>query len=256
MLLTVDIGNSNITLGAYQGDHLIFVSRMVTEKRFTDEQYAIQLKEIMALHDVTMKEFSGAIICCVVPELTLAFQRAIQMLTGIKPLVLGPGIKSGLNILIDNPAQLGADLVAGAIAAIALYPLPCIVFDLGTATTAGVIDKKGNFIGAIISAGVKITLEALTSRAAQLTHISIEAPQKVIGKNSISSMQSGIVFGTAAMLDGLVDRIEEEMGEKAFVVATGGLANEIVINCRREVAICDNLVLEGLRLIYEKNTSK
>jgi type III pantothenate kinase len=256
MLLTLDIGNSNITLGAYQGEKLLFGSRLVTERRLTEEQYAVQLGAIVALHGCQMKDFTGAIICSVVPDLTSAFQGAIRILTGFNPFVLGPGVKTGLNILIDNPAQLGADLVAGAIAAIALYPLPCVVFDLGTATTASVIDAKGNFLGAIISAGVKITMDALTSRTALLTHISLEAPSHVIGKNSISAMQSGLVFGTAAMMDGLVDRIEAELGQQVSVVATGGLSREIVINCRREVALSDNLVLEGLRMIFEKNARR
>ena len=167
--------------------------------------------------------------------------------------MLGPGVKTGLNIKIDNPAQLGADLVAGAVGALEEYTMPCVVIDLGTATTLSVIDRNGAFLGGTIAAGVRLTLKALTENTAQLPSIPIEAPRSVIGANTVDSMQSGLVFGTAAMLDGLLDKIEEELGETPTVVATGGLAAEIIAHCRRNIIYNENLLLDGLRAIYEKN---
>ena len=166
---------------------------------------------------------------------------------------MGPGLKTGLNIRIDNPAQLGADLVAGAVGAIAKFPCPCILFDLGTATTISVVARDTSFLGGIIIPGVYISYNALTSRTAQLPQVSLEAPSHVIGKNSIDSMKSGSVYGTAAMIDGICERIEEEIGEKATVVATGGIAGVVIPHCKREIIHSDNLILEGLRLLYERN---
>ncbi|HEX3038231.1 MAG TPA: type III pantothenate kinase [Oscillospiraceae bacterium] len=253
MLLAIDIGNSHITLGGYEGETLRFMAHLVTETRRTDDQYAIELKDIMMLYELNANEIDGVIICSVVPEFCATLKSAVYKVTGIKPMVLGPGIKTGLNILIDNPAQLGADLVAGAVSAISKFPLPCIIFDLGTATTISVIDKNGNFIGGMICAGVGITLEALTTRTALLPHVSIEKPAAMIGKNSIDSMQSGLIIGTAAMLDGMCDRIEKELGAPASLVATGGLAPVVVPNCNRDITLCENLLLDGLKIIYNKN---
>jgi type III pantothenate kinase len=253
VILAINIGNTHITLGGYKEEKLVFSSRMATELKNTEEQYAISLKAILDLHELDAKNFSGAIISSVVPGLTALIQQAIRMILGVTALIVGPGVKSGLNILIDNPAQLGADLVTSAVAAISKFPLPCILIYFETATTISVIDKKGNFKGCIISAGVNTTLDILTDRTALLTHVSIETPPSVIGKNSIHSMQSGLVYGTACMIDGLVSRIEQELKETTTVVATGQRANEITRNCQREVTVADNLILEGLRLIYLKN---
>lgn len=256
MLLTVDIGNSHITMGVYEGKLLRFVARLVTETRRTQDQYAVELCDIMKLYCVDKKDLTGAIVSSVVPEMTIILADAIAKSTGIRPLVLGPGIKTGLNIKIDNPAQLGADLVAGAVAAIAHYPLPCIIFDLGTATTLSVINRNGEFLGGSICAGVGITLEALYSRTALLPHVNIAKPDTVIGTNTVHSMQSGLVYGTAAMLDGMANRIEKELCEPATLVATGGLAPVILPACNRNFILSEHLLLEGLRIIYEKNTKK
>lgn len=253
MLLTIDIGNSYITMGGYEGDKLRFVARVVTQARRTADQYAVETKDIMSLHGVDMSLVDGAVISSVVPELTGVMQRSVKMLTGVDALVVGPGVKSGIHILIDNPAQLGADLVACAVAAADRGKLPCIVYDMGTATTVSVIDRNGHFLGAVICAGVGTTLDVFTSRTALLPHVSIEAPKNIIGKNTIHSMQSGLIYGTAAMLDGIAERIEEEIGEPAHIIATGGMAPEIVKYCKKRPEICGHLLLEGLKLIYEKN---
>ncbi|MBQ2676943.1 MAG: type III pantothenate kinase [Clostridia bacterium] len=253
MLLVIDIGNSNITLGVYDKDDLKFVARLATDRLKTGDQYAIDLRDLLHLYGISTKDIHGSIISSVVPVLGSAFKRAIRTLTGKEPLSVGPGVKTGLNIKIDNPAQLGADLAAGAVAAVKMYKLPCIVLDLGTATTISVIDKNGCFLGGAISAGIRISLDALTSRTSQLPQIGIEAPPNVIGTNTVDCMKSGLVLGCAAMIDGLCDRIEEQLGESATIVATGGLSAEVVKNCRKDIVCCDNLLLEGLKIIYEKN---
>ena len=254
MLLVIDIGNTNITLGVYNKDELVFVSRMATDKSKTPDQYAVDLKQIFDLYETPLNSFSGAAISSVVPELTGTASEAIEKLTGCKAMVLGPGIKTGMNILIDNPAQLGADLLAGCVGAAALYPLPCLVIDLGTASKISVIDKNGAFCGCTISPGIGISLDALSARTSQLPSISLKTPARAIGKNTIDSMQSGTVFGYAAMLDGLCEKLEEELGDKVMTtVATGGLAKDLVKSCKRDITYNGQLILYGLKVLYEKN---
>ncbi|WP_101697626.1 type III pantothenate kinase [Clostridium minihomine] len=255
MLITVDIGNSHITLGGYEQDELVFVSSMLTTPYRTEDQYAVELWQIMNLYRKDPKDIHGAIISSVVPELNSPMQKAFLKISGIQPLLLGPGLKTGLNILIDNPAQLGSDLVAAAVAAIAKYPLPCVIFDLGTATTVNFIDQKGNFLGGMISAGVGTMLHALTTRTALLPHISLENPSHYIGKNTIHSMQSGLLYGTAAMLDGLATRFAKELHEPPTLIATGGFSELVVQNCASPFHLDKHLLLDGLKLIYEKNTA-
>ncbi len=253
MLLAIDVGNTNTTLGIFDGEALRSTARLASDMHRTGDQYAIELRDVLALNGLDSALVTDAIICSVVPPLSDALQRAVQKLCGVTPLVLGPGVRTGLNIKIDNPAQLGADLAAGAVGALARYPLPCIVIDLGTASTISVLDAQGRFLGGVIAAGINLTLEALVGNTAQLPSVRIEAPPAAIGRNSVDSMKSGIVLGSASMLDGMIDRIEEELGQSAAVVATGGLAGTVVPHCRRKIEINDTLLLDGLRLIYEKN---
>lgn len=253
MLLTIDIGNTNITLGGYMGEELMFISRLATDIRMTADQYALQIKDIVTLRGCDWGDIKDAIISSVVPIVGSAISRAIEFITGKAPMVLGPGVKTGLNIKIDNPAQLGADLAAGAVGAMEKYPTPCVIIDMGTATTLSVLDKEGTFVGGAIAAGIRSTLDALSSNTAQLPFVNLQAPDSVVGTNTVSSMQSGLILGAAAMLDGMIDRIEEEVGELASVVATGGLAEMVVENCRREIVIDNNLLLDGLYKIYKKN---
>lgn len=259
MLLTIDISNSRITLGGFGetetgfARELQFMAQIDTDRHRTADQYACDLMQVLPLHNAAVADIHDAIICSVVPELTTVIQDAVYKLTKILPLVLGPGVKTGLHVLLDNPAQLGSDLVAGAVAAAQLYPLPCAIFDLGTATTISVLDNHGKFRGGIICAGVSMTLDSLASKTSLLPDVQIACPKKVIGTNTIHSMQSGAVYGTAAMMDGMVDRIEEELGEPVTVVATGSLAQVIATVCRRPVQVCETLLHTGLRIIYEKN---
>lgn len=255
MLLAVDIGNTNITIGLYDENNLLFVSRLATERVRTPDQYAAELSSIFNIHSVNTNDFQGAIICSVVPELTNVIKEAINFITGKTPLVLGPGVKTGLNIKIDNPAQLGSDLVAGAVGAIAGYKLPCLVLDMGTATKISVIDKIGSYRGCTISPGVKISLNALSSGASQLSAIALDAPPSVIGTNTITSMQAGIVLGNAAMIEGLCKKIEDSLDEKVeTIIATGGISKDIIRYCDMDIKYDPNLVLDGLRVIYNKNT--
>lgn len=251
MLLAIDVGNTNIVLGVSDGKEFVAKGRLSANIRETDEEYAMKIHSFLRLHKTL--DIDGAIISSVVPALIGTLKKAVKFVTGVQPLVVGPGIKTGLSILIDDPAELGADLVVGAVAAKSKYPLPTIIFDLGTATTGSVIDKNGNFIGCIITTGIEKSLNVLSTGTALLPQIDISAPKKVIGTNSIDSMKSGAVIGTAAMLDGFIDRFEEELGERATVVVTGGLGHAIANNCKHEITIDSDLLLDGLKIIYDKN---
>lgn len=253
MLLTIDIGNSYITIGGYEGEQLVFISELVTNLYRTDDQYAVELLQIMQLHNVDWKQIIGAILSSVVPELTDVIRRAVKRLTGVWALAVGPGVKSGLQIQIDNPAQLGADMVACAVAALAQYHPPIVICDLGTATVLSVIDRAGKFSGVIIAAGVGTTQDMFTRRTALLPHVNIERPKTLIGKNTVRSVQSGLVNGTAAMIDGLVLRIERELDCEAKIIATGRMTETVIPHCDRDIVIHPHLLLDGLRLIYEKN---
>ena len=252
MILAIDVGNTNIVIGVFDRDELVVSGRLSTNIYETDEEYAMKFSSFLSMHNV--KDIDGAIISSVVPALVGTLKKAIKLVTGKRTLVVGPGIKTGLSIKIDDPAQLGADLVVAAVGAKEKYPQPTIIFDLGTATTGTVLDKNGACIGGIIAAGVKSSIHALSSGTAQLPQIEISAPSKVIGSNTVDCMKSGAVIGTAVMLDGLVERFEEELGESATVVVTGGLGKSIAKNCKRKMIIDDNLLLDGLKIIYDKNS--
>ena len=253
MLLAVDIGNTNITLGAYNSNILEFTARLATDTRKTDDQYAVEIKQLLSLYGIEPGDIEDCIISSVVPSVGKSISRAVSKLCQIVPLTLGPGVKTGLNIKIDNPAQLGADLVAGAVGAIDSYKMPCVIIDMGTASTVSVLDRNGAFLGGVIAAGVRLTLKALTENTAQLPAIPIEAPKSVIGSNTTESMQSGLVYGTASMIDGLLEKITAELGETPTVLATGGLSKEVISHCKTNIIYNENLLLEGLRVIYEKN---
>lgn len=229
MILTADIGNTNITLGIFEnGNNPVFISRLATQRHRTTDQYAIELKTIFELEKID-PEFEGAIISSVVPELTRVFKDAIKKVTDCDALVVAAGLKNGLKIITDNPKELGADLVAGAVGAISQYELPCLVMDLGTATKISVIDEGGLFAGCTIAPGIRISLDALAMRTSQLPTIELSAPEHAIGTNTIECIRSGTVLGNAAMLDGMASRLEKELGKPIkTMVATGGLAKEIV----------------------------
>ena len=254
MILTVDVGNTNIVLGAFEDDKLKFTSRVATEASKMEDQYAIEFADILKLYGYKPSHFDGAIISTVVPPLIPVLKSAIKKLLKCKVLVVGPGIKTGLNIKIDNPAILGSDLVCAAVGAMKKFTPPLIIFDLGTATTITAIDRKGALLGGSIFPGVKVSLNALSHATAQLPHISTELEGKiVIGANTLDSMKSGIVLGTASMMDGMIDRYREILGDDATVLATGGLAPNIANHCRRDLFIEPDLLSDGLYTICKKN---
>ncbi len=253
MILAVDVGNTNIVAGAYNGSDLKFLSRFASSRDKTSDEFAVIFKSLFDIHGVSAADLTGSIISSVVPQITDVLSEALTMLLGHEPLVVGPGMKTGLNIKIDNPAQLGADLLVDSVAAAEKYPLPCIVIDMGTATTLSVVNEKKEFLGGAILPGVRISLDALSSRASQLPGIAFSTPKRTIGRNTIECMQSGIVLGNACMLDGMISRFEEELGQKCTVVATGGLSRAICSEARSEIIYDANLLLDGLRILYTNN---
>ena len=254
MILAIDIGNTNIVIGCIKDDKILFTERMSTDSNKTVLEYAIGFKTVLELYHIHTEDLTGSIISSVVPPVTNTVRKALHKITHHQAMVVGPGIRTGLNILTDNPAVTGSDLIVGAVAAIHEYPVPLILIDLGTATTISVIDNKKNYIGGMILPGVRTSLDALTARAAQLSGIDLEAPKRVIGKNTIECMKSGIVYSNAALIDGVILRMEEELGEKATVIATGGLAKSIVPYCKEDVILDDDLLLKGLLWVYKKNS--
>ena len=253
MILAIDVGNTNIVVGCIDDRKTYFIERLSTNRTKTELEYAVDLKNVLDIYHIKKTEIEGCIISSVVPQITNIVKLAAEKILKKNAIVLGPGVKTGLNIMMDNPGQLGADQVADAVAGISGYPVPLILIDMGTATTASVVNSKKQYVGGIILPGVGVSLDALTARASQLSGISIDAPRHVIGKNTIECMKSGVLYSNAAALDGIIDRIEEELGEKATVVATGGLAKKIVPHCKREIILDEELLLRGLLIIYEKN---
>ena len=253
MILAIDIGNTNIVIGCIRGEEILFVERLSTDTTKTVLEYAISFKNVLEMYHLNPEDIQGSIISSVVPPVTNIVKEAAVKITDRDVIIIGPGVRTGLNILTDNPAQLGSDLVANAVAGIAEYKAPMIIFDMGTATTISVIDKRNNYIGGMILPGIWVSSDSLTSRTSQLPKISVEAPKKLIGSNTIDCMKSGLIYGNASCIDGMIQRINKELGEKATVIATGGLAGCIIPYCMEDVIVDDALLLKGLKLIYQKN---
>ena len=253
MILAIDVGNTNIVLGSIDEGKIVNVVRIHTDTRETEAEYTIKLKEIFYAYDMKPDSFEGAILSSVVPPVTGPLVGAVRTLTGLECKVVGPGMKTGMNIRIDDPGTVAGDLIVGGVAAIHYYGAPLIVLDLGTATTATVIDADNCFRGGAILPGVKLSYSALAAGTSLLPEISITAPKKCIATNTVDCMRSGAVFGTAAMIDGLIDRMEAELGTPCRIVATGGLASGIMPFCRHEIVCDDDLLLRGMWYLYEKN---
>ena len=257
MILTIDIGNSSITAGIYGADERPrFVSCLETSRHKSRDRCAMDLLNLCRLYGEDVRSVEGAILSCVVPPLEASMVSAVEFLTGKRPLVVGPGIKTGLNIRSDLHNQLGSDIVASSVAALHRYPSPVIVVDLGTATTFSLL-RGGVYEGCAILPGVRLGLDALADRTAELPHISIETPPSPLGRNTIDAMRSGVVYGNAGMVDRMIDRFEQACGEPVkAVVATGGNAPLILPHCARQITFDPNLLLDGLYLIYKKNAEK
>lgn len=254
MIFAIDIGNSHIVLGCIENDKILFEARMATDRIRTSDQYCADLKSLLELYQVDLSKIEGTIISSVVPPVLNAITEAVRKLVDKRCYVVGPGLRTGLNIRIDNPAEVGSDLIVAAVAAMHEYGTPLIIIDMGTATTFSVVDRNKAYLGGAICPGVMISLDALTSRTAQLPGISLNVPKRVVGKNTVDCMQSGLLYGAAAMLDGMIDRTEEELGEKTTVIATGGLSKFILPLCKREILYDEDLLLKGLNIIYKLNT--
>lgn len=253
MLLAVDIGNTNIKFGIFDRDVLIRTLTISCNKNKTADEYGVELYSLIRVMGIHRTDFDGCIISSVVPVVTARIRSAVMDLLGIESLVVGPGIKTGLNIRIEDPSQLGADLVVACVSANAKYPAPCIVISMGTATVMCVIDKNRSMLGGPIAPGVMVSLNALTGNAALLYSVSLDAPESVIGNNTDRSIRSGVVWGTVCMIDGMIDRIEKELGEKCSIVATGGMAKTIIKHCAHEITVQDDLIMQGLKIIYDRN---
>ena len=253
MILTIDIGNSNINFGVFSGDEIKFVARIATETAKTEFEYAGAISNAISLSGIGKEDIDGAIISSVVPPLNNVMKCAVKLIYGIESILVGPGIKSGIKIQCDNPASVGADIICACVAAHYIYGSPSLIVDMGTATKMMVMNESGAFIGVSIIPGVMVSLDALARRTAQLPMVSLEAPKNVIGKNTADCMRSGIVFGNASMVDGMIDRIFEEVGATLPVYATGGLASVITAHCKHKITYDEYLVLKGLNIIYKKN---
>jgi len=253
MILTIDIGNSNIVLGGVEGESIVFEARLRTEATKTSDQYCVDLKILLDVHKIRQEDIEGAIIASVVPQVLNSMQTAVKKLTGKQSMVVGPGLKTGLNIRLENPAQTGADLVVGCVAALREHKPPMIIVDMGTATTMVALDETGALLGGCICPGVKISMDALTERTALLPGLQLDTPKKAIGRNTIDCMRSGIMMGSACMLDGMVERMEEELGCKATVIATGGIAKFVLPMCRTPITYDKDLLIKGLAILYREN---
>ncbi len=253
MILTIDIGNSNIMLGGFDGDVISFVVRISTETPKTPDEYASKILGVLALHDIDRENINGAIISSVVPPLNSIMKKAIKLIWGIDSLIVGPGIKTGINVHCDTPSSVGADLICACVAAHSIYGSPSLIVDMGTATKMTVVNEKGAFIGVSIIPGVLMGLNALSDDTAQLPKVELEAPKSIIGKNTSDSMRSGVVYGNASMIDGMIDRINNEVGTVLPVYATGGIAPMIIPHCKHDIKLDEYLVLKGLNILYQKN---
>lgn len=254
MILTIAIENTTINLGCFQGKELCFRESISTDLSRTELEYAICFKNIFELYGLDVRRVEGAILSSVVPPLTQIVKDAVERIFRVSAWVIGPGVKTGLNIITDNPAQLGSDQVANAVAAIAKYEAPMAVVNMGTATTISVINEKKQYIGGMIIPGIRVSVESLTRETAKLPKIGLEKPKKVIGSNTVECMKSGAIYGTVSGIEGSIERMERELGDSLrSIVMTGENAKYIFPYCERELYLDTTLLLDGLRIIYERN---
>lgn len=253
MILTIDVGNTNIVIGVYRDEKLQLTLRLKTDTTKTEDEYMILFNSMLRINHILPEEIEGSIISSVVPNLSTVLSMAIEKIIGHAPLVVGPGIKTGFPIKIDDPSQLGSDLVVGAVGALSKYAPPLIVIDMGTATTFSAIDAGGGFLGGAICPGLRVSLGALTQQAAQLSQIELSAPKHAIGTNTNDSLRSGLILGCADMIDGMCRRFERELGGHATVVATGGLSAKVLPYCSTEIHAEPTLLTDGLLALYRKN---
>jgi len=253
MILAIDVGNTNIVIGVYKEDELIVNWRIATDKNKTEDEYGMLFKQLFESHNLSFLVIDGVIISSVVPPLIFALENMVRKYFKKTPLIVEPGIKTGIKLGTENPKEVGADRIVNAVSAIELYGAPLIVIDFGTATTFDYIDEMGTYLGGAIAPGIGISTEALYSKAAKLPRIELAKPDKVIGRNTVTAMQSGIIYGFVGQVDGIVERMLKQSSIKPKVIATGGLAGLIASESKTIEEINPFLTLEGLRLIYYRN---
>ena len=255
MLLAIDIGNTHIVIGCIENDKIVCEARIATDKTRTSDQYGVEIKTMIEAFGCRIDDVEDCIISSVVPPVFNAVRSGVYKITERRPMVVGHGLKTGLDIRMDNPSQVGSDRIVIAVAALAKREPPLILIDMGTATTVEVIEPKNKYLGGVIMPGARVSLDALTNSTAQLPGINLDRPGRIIAKNTVDSMRSGIMYGTAAMLDGVVDRMEAELGHPSTIVATGGVAPYVIPLCRHKIALERDLLLRGLNVIYKMNKS-
>lgn len=254
MILVCDVGNTNIVLGVYEGEELLRAWRISTDRNRTSDEYGVSIKQLFEYEKFEMNQIESVIISSVVPPIMYALENMSKRYFKKEPIIIGPGIKTGIKIVYDNPKEVGADRVVNAVAAYEKYGGSIIIVDFGTATTFCAISEAGDYLGGVISPGIVISSEALFQKASKLPRVELVKPDKVLNKNTINSMQSGIIYGYVGMVDYIVTKMEEELGVKSKeVIATGGLASVIASESKVITKIEKMLTLEGLRIIYEKN---
>jgi type III pantothenate kinase len=253
MIFVLDVGNTNVVLGVYEGDHLKYHWRVGTDRTKTEDEYGILIKNLFVHEGIEFSDIDGIIISSVVPPIMFSLEGMCKKYFHVKPLIVGPGIKTGLNIKYDNPKEVGADRIVNAVAGIHLYGSPLIIVDFGTATTHCYIDENKQYMGGVISPGISISTEALYSKASKLPRIEIAKPKQVVGKNTVEAMQAGILYGYVGQVEGIVSRIKKQFSQEPMVIATGGLAVLIAEECEMIDQVDPFLTLKGLNLIYQKN---
>ena len=253
MTLAVDIGNTNIVIGGFVQNEFQFIERISTNRQATTLEFSVSIRTILQLHAVDASAIDGAILSSVVPSLTTVLSHAVQKTVQVTPLIVSPGIKTGLSICVEHPEQVGSDRVGEAVAAAAAYPLPVLVIDMLFATTCSVIDAQHRFLGGIIMAGMQTSLDALVTRTSQLPKISFDPPKQMIGTNTIDCIKSGLLYGTASCLDGIITRTDEALRTPLTTVITGGLAHLVLPYCKQTLHYDPDLLLNGLILLYQAN---
>ncbi|MCR4617073.1 MAG: type III pantothenate kinase [Lachnospiraceae bacterium] len=258
MILTVDVGNTNIVIGCAEpgSRKIIFEERLYTDRHKSDTEYATSAKSILDLYNISPNDLEGGILSSSVPPVTEPIRRGLEKLLGKKIFEVGPGIKTGVDIKLDDPSSLGADLLVGAVAGISYYGAPLIIIDMGTATTISVINDDKRFMGGMIIPGIEVSLAGLARRAAHLPEVAIKKPAKLISGGTVGAMQSGSIYGHASCIDGMIDRIWDELGYKTAVIATGGFAGSVIPCCKHDITVDDSLLIKGLTVLYEKNSKR